>query len=104
MNPIAEILRARKRSQNMGCYHPWQPAFNTHPLAACLDNHEACIEVEAEEEDQDFAAMLNWTLNMARAINRYCDENMVKADEAAQYWLEWFTWRRERVADLTKVM
>lgn len=103
MTHIEEIKSARKRAESMGRIHAWHPEFNQHPLAACIDNHSACIE----EEQEDRFAVLCWILNMARAVNKFCEAQRVAGSAAAEYWLERFAWVNGRfngtIADMTKV-
>lgn len=87
-NHFLEMKSAIRRCQTMGKFHAFIPAFNDHPLAACIDNHNACIEAE----EKDAFSILVWLLNMARAINRFCNAIQIKDDPASQYWLERFLW------------
>ena len=100
MPPIAAIKAAKKRCISMGAFHAWRPVFDMHPLAACMDNHTVCIDVELSETSPDWFAILCWILNMAKRINWFCDENKVVGDVAAQYWLERFLWRCDVVCQL----
>ena len=88
---IAEIKSARRRAESMGKAHGWMPEFNAHPLAACIDNHTACIDAEVGDTQDSFAVMC-WLLNMARAVNRFCDAHRVAGSAASEYWLERFVW------------
>ena len=99
---ISEIKSALRRCLTMGAYSGWRLEFNSHPLAASIDNHTACIDVELEQRQPEYFAVLCWILNMARSINAYCDANKVVGDVAAQYWLERFLWRVNCVADMSK--
>ena len=47
--PIAALKAAKKRCISMGAFHAWRPVFDMHPLAACMDNHTVCIDVELSE-------------------------------------------------------
>ena len=87
---------ARKRAVSMGAHHAWQPSFNRHPLAACIDNHTACIDAEPAHK-QDTFSILCWVLTMAKAVNNYCEKQAVVGDPAAEYWLERFAWVYGRV-------
>ncbi len=102
-SPFKEIRAASRRAVAMGKHIGWQPEFNSHPLAASIDNHTACIDVELNEPQPDYLAVLYWILNMARTINRYCDNNKIEGDKGAQYWLERFVWVRNTVADMEKL-
>lgn len=81
----------------MGVYSPWRAAFDKHPLAAMMDNYTVCIDVELAERRPDYECVLHWILTMARAINAYCDATKIAGDDAAEYWLERFLWRCDRV-------
>ena len=100
---ISEIKSAIRRCQKMGKYAGWKPEFNNHQLAASLDNHTWCIDVERQEDQPDWFAILCWTLNMARSINAYCDTTKVADDAAAQYWLERFLWRVNSVCEMQEL-
>jgi hypothetical protein len=93
---LAEMKAARRRAISMGAHHAWTPEFNRHPLAACIDNHTACIDAEPNTGEDTFA-ILCWILTMARAVNRFCEENKVAGDAASEYWLERFAWVYGRV-------
>jgi hypothetical protein len=97
MSHITDIQSARKRCVSMGKPHAWRPEFDLHHLAACIDNHIACIDVEMEAapKDRDFFAMLVWLHNMAKRINAFCDGHKIAGDTAAEYWLERFLWRAD---------
>ena len=82
----------------MGRPHGWVVNFDSHPIAASMDNHTACIDVELENKDEpDYLSILQWILLMARKINNYCENNRVAGDNAAEYWMERFLWRSECV-------
>ena len=98
MNGIRELKAAKKRCISMGAYHAWEPAFDWHPLAACVDNYTTCIDAELSETISDYGCVLFWILTMARRINWFCDGNKVVGDVAAQYWLERFLWRGKEAA------
>jgi hypothetical protein len=94
---VMEIQSARKRCVSMGKHHAWMVDFDRHPLAATMDNYTVCIDVELCEESPDFLAVLIWILTMARKINAYCDAERVSGNAAAEYWLERFLWRSDKV-------
>lgn len=95
---IAELKSARRRAESMGRFHAWTPEFNAHPLAACIDNHTACINEEMEDGRwlEPFA-VLCWVLNMARAVNRFCSAHHVAGEPSSEYWLERFLWVNAKV-------
>lgn len=97
MSPIAEVKAAKKRCIAMGAFHAWAPEFDSHPLAACMDNYTTCIDVERAERAPNWEAILHWTLTMARKVNGFCDGHKVVGDVAAQYWLERFLWRCDAI-------
>lgn len=101
MDKIKEIKAAKKRCIAMGKFHGWCADFDKHPLAASLDNHTYCIDIECNEEEVDFSAILEWILNMAKSVNKYCDAFKVSGDAAAEYWLERFLWRCDVVCDVS---
>ena len=83
----------------MGKYHAWKPEFNSHPLAACIDNHTACIDGAIgprgrthSTDAMDFLSALLCLRFMSDAINRYCDDHRIAGYTAAEYWLERFMW------------
>jgi hypothetical protein len=94
---IQEIQAARKRAASMGKPHAWRLEFDRHAMAACIDNHIACIDAEMENapKNRDFIAMLVWLHNMSKRINVFCDAHKIAGDEAAEYWLERFLWRAD---------
>lgn len=93
MTAQQEIEAAIKRCMNMGVSSPWRLDYNNHQLAACIDNHTVCIDVELKSANPDYLSILHWLLYIARAINKYCDMHKVSESQAAQYWLERFLWR-----------
>lgn len=94
---IKEIQTAKKRCITMGVAQGWRPEFDLHPLAASIDNHTCVIDVELEKEKPDYLSILVWIHTMAKKVNQYCDEQMVKDNKAAEYWLERFLWRVDSV-------
>ena len=99
MPPRTEVISARKRCVSMGRYHAWHPDFDTHPLAACLDNHTACLDAEFAEPKPDWLVIFGCILIMSRRINCFCTENKILGDAGAQYWLERFLWRSNMLFD-----
>lgn len=94
---VLEIKSAKKRCEGMGRHHQWRPEFDQHALSACLDNYSSCVDVELADACPDYTCVLHWILTMARKINAYCDAEKVSGNDAAEYWLERFLWRCDRV-------
>jgi hypothetical protein len=91
MNPFIEINRARKRAVSMGQHSNWEPSYNQHPLAACIENYSTLIEIELVEcHNSDWFFILFCIHEQAKEINKYCDKNKVVGDAAAQHWLDRF--------------
>lgn len=82
----------------MGKHHAHQDCFNAHALAAVIDNHSRCIENET-----DYLYQLMYYLYMANAINKYADNNLIKNDAAAEYWLEVFLWCAPKFINFQKL-
>ena len=101
MTSVAEVKSAQKRAVSMGKHSGWLPEYNTHKLAACIDNYSVCIDIELEQPDPDFFEILCWIHCMAKAVNVYCDEYKVVGDQAAQYWLHRFLEKCNVVCDFT---
>lgn len=99
--PMSEIKTARKRCVSMGVHRGWRTDFDAHPLAACISNLDACIEVEMRDFNPDYLAILVWIHAMAVKINAFCDASKVDGDNAAEYWLEYFLWVADTVCDVS---
>lgn len=85
---LLEIIRAKKRCQDMGQYHAFEQSFLIHPLAPAIDNATALIEADLGEH----VGTLAWTAWAASKINKFCDDNFIKGNKASEYWLECFLW------------
>ena len=102
MTPLQEVKSARKRALTMGVYSGWRHEYDSHFLAACLDNYTCCVDAEMSGE-RDFFEVLIYIWFMARRINLFCDSQLVKGDAAAEYWLERFLWRVDCVCDFGRL-
>lgn len=96
-----DIKSAHRRAVSMGRHHGWSGRFNSHPLAACIDNYTVCIDVELAGRSPDYLSILVWIAAMAKRINDHCAEHQVSGDHAAEYWLERFLWRADAVCVLS---
>ena len=76
----------------MGKFSGWRVEYDSHPLAAVTANYIDIIEAELAGEC-DYLSVLIWIDHIALAINKYCDNNLIKGDTAAEYWLELFLYR-----------
>jgi hypothetical protein len=101
MTPMGEIKTARKRCVSMGVHRGWRADFAAHPLAACISNLDACIEVETRNFNRNHLAILVWIYAMAVKINEFCDASKVAGDTAAEYWLEYFLWVCDTVCEVS---
>lgn len=79
----------------MGKYTPWCGDFDSHPLAAGMDNWTWLLD--DAQRDKEYLEVLYYLLRKARLINDYCNNNKINGDVAAEYWLERFLWRADRV-------
>ncbi len=106
MNQIRQILSAKKRSISMGAFSGWKPSYNDHPLAATMDNYTWLLDTAMIRpcSSDDYTEALYCIYKMAYKINAYCDNNQIKNDLAAQYWLERFLWCCDKVAFLDKLI
>lgn len=79
----------------MGRPHSFSPDFNSHRLSACIANYSVAIDVEVKKsedrkEKTDWLAILIWIHKMAERVNKFCDQNKIAGDQAAEYWLRQF--------------
>ena len=85
----------------MGKAQPWHLKFDKHPLAACLSNHLACVDVELTEVLTDYLSILFWLHHMAAAINRYCEDHRIVGNPSSEYWLWKYAQRVDCVCNLS---
>jgi hypothetical protein len=85
-----EIKSAIKRSKSMGVYSPWQKDYDSHYLAACIDNYTWLLE--GGNGRQEYLDDLLLISKMAEGINSFCEKNIVSDSPAAKYWLERYLW------------
>ena len=85
---LLEIIRAKKRCQDMGRYHVFEHSFLAHPLAPAIDNATAMVETAPNE----YVGALAWIAWAASKVNKFCDDNFIKGNVASEYWLECFLW------------
>jgi hypothetical protein len=96
---VKEVKTAIKRCKAMAINHEFETSFNSHELAACLENHTDIIYVEIKQCNPDYLFILECVYVMAKKINNYCDKNKVKSDKSAEYWLSAFLNRHNFVCN-----
>jgi hypothetical protein len=81
------IKSAVKRAKTMGRAFVEMPEYLTHPLAACISNYKWIMGGRADGGVGENYVDGVCIYRMAKRINRFCDDNKISGDVAAQYWL-----------------
>lgn len=97
-NKFKNLKSCIKRCESMGVHHAFENEFNNHKLAPVFNNYldmiydfnETKLNIELSRSIEEYIEILYYLDIIAKNINLFCDNNLIKNDKAAQYFMELF--------------